>query len=237
MKIFISHSSKDKKFVRTLKECLAENNIETWLDEDQIDFGDSLVAKLEVALDDSSHLLLVLSPSTIESEWVKFELKKAIQNNKTGLIKKIIPIKYRDCKIPDTIKDLLYADLSNEIVVPDGEKVKFISEGFNNFFIKLVRAIKKSAKEISPEEKKEIIKTIKSTEKEIEEHTKLIHRGNYRVAGYSTESKEQYQKIISDKLNESEFAKFRPVLLPPGLEKVFRFKLADKIKFEKKNHY
>ena len=34
IKAFISHSSKDKKFVRTLKEDLNENGIETWFDEE-----------------------------------------------------------------------------------------------------------------------------------------------------------------------------------------------------------
>ncbi|MBK7667852.1 MAG: toll/interleukin-1 receptor domain-containing protein [Sphingobacteriaceae bacterium] len=115
MKVFISHSSKDKKFVRTLKDCLLENSIETWFDDDQLDFGDSLVTKLESALNESSHLVIILSPSSVESEWVNFELKKAIENTRTGLINKIIPIKYRDCKIPDVLTDLLYADLSSEV--------------------------------------------------------------------------------------------------------------------------
>lgn len=80
MKIFISHSSKDKKFVRHLKDCLLENTIETWVDENQLDFGDILVNKLENALEETSHLVIILSPTSIETDWVNFELKKALEN-------------------------------------------------------------------------------------------------------------------------------------------------------------
>ncbi|MBK9794444.1 MAG: toll/interleukin-1 receptor domain-containing protein [Sphingobacteriales bacterium] len=61
IKAFISHSSKDKKFVRTLKEDLNENGIETWFDEDQLDLGDSLLEKLDTSLEESTHFIIILS--------------------------------------------------------------------------------------------------------------------------------------------------------------------------------
>jgi hypothetical protein len=50
MKAFISHSSVDKEFVRTLKRDLNANGIATWLDEDQLNLGDSLIEKLDAGL-------------------------------------------------------------------------------------------------------------------------------------------------------------------------------------------
>lgn len=235
MKIFISHSSKDKKFVRLLKDCLLENTIETWVDEDQLDFGDSLINKLETALDETSHLVIILSPASIESDWVNFELKKALENHRTGLIQKIIPIKYRECIIPEELSDLLYADLSDEVVLPaDGNRVKFISNGFDGFFLNLVRAIKNSAKIINQDEKKEIIKSIKSSEKEIEKHTNLIHRGNYELVGYTTlESRSKYQnQILKTNSHFENIDDIRPILLPLGLKKIFTPKIGDKIEVE-----
>jgi hypothetical protein len=235
MKIFISHSSKDKKFVRHLKDCLLENTIETWVDEDQLDFGDSLVNKLENALEETSHLVIILSPASIESDWVNFELKKALENQRTGLIQKIIPIKYRECKIPDELSDLLYADLSNEVVLPtDNNRVKFISNGFDIFFLNLVRAIKNSAKIINQDEKKEIIKSIKSSEKEIEIHSNLIHRGNYELVGYATlETRIKYQNLILKSNPQFEdIDDIRPILLPLSLKKIFTPKIGDKIEVE-----
>ena len=234
MKVFISHSSRDKKFIRTLKDGLIENSIETWVDEDQIDYGDSLISKLENGLDESSHLVIVLSPASTESEWVKFELKKALQNTRTGLTNKIIPIKYRDCKIPTELEDIIYADLSNEVVLPEGDRVKFISDGYDSFFLKLVRAIRNTSKTISQDEKEEIIKSIKSTEKEVGEYSKSIYRGNVKLIGYYTkESREKYQNVISKKIGKiNKLEEFRPFLLPPSVKSVYKLKIGDRVKFE-----
>jgi len=234
IKVFISHSSQDKKFVRTLKDGLTENSIETWLDEDQIDFGDSLLNKLENGLTESTHLVIVLSPASVSSEWVQFELKKALSNSKTGLTNKIIPIKYRDCKIPDELEDLLHANLSDEVVLPDGDRVKFISNGYDTFFLKLVRAIRNSAKTISSTEKVEIVKSIKASEIEIVEHTKSLFRGNFKLIGYSTkESRDTYQRLISKQLkDESNSDNYRPFLLPPSAKSLVKIKLGEKIRIE-----
>lgn len=236
MKVFISHSSRDKKFVRMLKDCLLENSIETWFDEDQLDLGDSLVNKLEIALNTSSHLVIILSPASVESDWVKYELKKALINQKTGLIQKIISIKYRECEIPEELKELLYADLSEEVVLPspDSDRIKFISNGFESFFLKLVRAIKNSSKAINNIEKEEIIKTIKSSEETIEQHSHSIHRGNYELVGYNTiETRLKYQNLIYKKENNVEnIEDLRPFLLPESLKRIFKLKLGEKIQIE-----
>jgi len=233
MKIFISHSSKDKKFVRKLKNCLAENSIETWFDEGQLELGDSLVDKLEEALDDSSHLVIILSPSSVESDWVKYELDKAIKNSNTGLMNKIIPVKYRNCEIPETLTDLLYADLSNEVVLPDGNEVKFISDGFDSFFLKLVRAIRNSAKAISKREKKAILSSFKQSEDDITIELQTKHRGNYKLIGYNTfESRLKHQNIIANEIGRKKnINDLRPVLLPPNLKELLNLKIGDKITF------
>ena len=234
MKVFISHSSKDKRFVRKLKECLSENGIDNWLDEDQLDFGDSLITKLENALDDSTHLIIVLSPNSVESEWVKYELKKAIENNKTGLINKIIPIKYRHCRIPDELSDLIYADLSEEVVLPEGENLKFISNGFDSFFLKLVRALKQSNHAINKDEKVEIIKSLKSSEKEIQDLNKTIYRGNLKLLGYSSaETLLKYQTKIQKQIsNNLTIEEIRPLHLPASLKSLMKIKIGDELKIE-----
>ena len=234
MKVFISHSSKDKKFVRTLKDCLIENSIDVWLDEDQLDLGDRLINKLETALNDSSHLVIILSPASVESDWVKYELTKALNNQRTGLMQKIIPIKYKECNIPDELKELLHADLSNEVVLPSQDRIKFISDGFDIFFLKLVRSIRNSAKTINQTEKIEIIESIKSSEEQIDKHNKLIHRGNYELVGYNTiDSRMKYQQIIfgTATVNEN-IDEIRPFLLPAGLKHIFKLKIGAKIVIE-----
>ena len=231
MKVFISHSSTDKKFVRTLKDGLIENGIQTWVDEDQMDLGDILNEKLNTALNESSHLVIILTPASVNSPWVKFELKKALENRRTGLMQKIIPIKYRECEIPEELIDLLYADLSEEVVLPneDFTRIRFLTKGFDNVFPRIVRALKNITKAIDPNEKTEIIKALKSSGEQIRDDAKLIHRGNYQLNGYSTlESKLKYQeKIAKVSGSQTRVDDFRPILLPASLSKLFNPKLGD----------
>lgn len=240
MKVFISHSSSDKKFVRTLKDCLRENGIETFFDEDQLDLGDNLVAKLENALNDTSHLVIILSPTSINSKWVKYELKKAIGNRKTGITQKIIPIKYRECEIPTELNDLLYHDLSTEVVVPvdETDKIKFISKGFEPFLLKLVRAIKASSNSFNDIEKAEIIKSIRSAENDDNIEKDSVHRAHYEITGYSNiDSKIKYSKKALSNKGEANLQEIRPILLPISLKDKFKIELGEKIELVSDNIY
>jgi hypothetical protein len=230
MKVFISHSSKDKKFVRMLKDCLEANDIDTWVDEDELELGDSLASKLEAALNNSSHFVLVLSSASVESDWVKLEMKKALTNQNTGLLQKIIPIKYRSCELPQELSDRIYHDLSNEVVLPttDGSKVRFISDGFDLFFLRLVRAIKNSAKEISPKEKQEIIAALKSSSNQVEAHAKKVHRGIFKVIGYIPEALVRYQKLALDDKSKP-FDGIRPILLPVSAKNIMKVKIGERM--------
>jgi TIR domain len=49
MKVFLSHSTKDKQFVETLAAELEAEKIEPWLCEVDIEFGDNFVAKMGLA--------------------------------------------------------------------------------------------------------------------------------------------------------------------------------------------
>ena len=228
----------DKMFVRTLKDCLNANGIDTFFDEDQLDLGDNLMVKLENALDETSHLVIILSPASINSKWVKYELKKALDNHQTGVTQKIIPIKYRECEVPSELNDLLHHDLTSEVVIPldETDKVKFISKGFEPFILKLVRAIKKPSNSFNKIEKQEIIKTIKSVEKEIAKETESVHRGHYEIIGYSNEeSRIKYSKKILKDINEPSNEEVRPILLPISLKGKFQVELGDRIELVSDN--
>lgn len=143
MKVFISHSSSDNRFVRTLKDDLNENGIDTWIDEDELNYGDKLTKRLKIALNDSSHFIVILSPKSVDSDWVKFELTEALALIGES-IKKIMPIVYHRCEIPYPLGEYLYADLSRETVLVDGSKVIFITDGYADFMVKLRRSIEQN---------------------------------------------------------------------------------------------
>lgn len=215
MKIFISHSSKDKKFVRTLKDDLNENGIETWVDEDELTYGDKLIEKLEFGLEYSSHFLIILSPTSVNSDWVKFELKRAFSLIGDS-IQKIIPVLYRPCEIPAELTGLLYEDLTKEVVQVEGNKIRFISNGYSPFLQKLVNTINKHERQLTAEDKRKLKENII----DISTDDSINQKGTpdeivslYRIMGYMTQiPKDKAIKRILDK--KPALSDIRPILLP-----------------------
>lgn len=88
-KIFISHSSEDKPFVKKLIESLSTAKINCWLDENEIKVGDDLSKVITSNLRDSDFLLLTISKNSAKSKWVHYELSQFIGFNDG---KRILPI-------------------------------------------------------------------------------------------------------------------------------------------------
>jgi hypothetical protein len=110
MKIFISHSSHDKWVARQISKMLEADKHETFLDEKDITTGDSINKEIQKHLKDSDHLLLLISPASVSSQWVFIELGGAI-----ALDKKVIPVLLHvgSNEIPSVISSLLARDIND----------------------------------------------------------------------------------------------------------------------------
>ncbi len=108
--LFLSHSHADKAFVDRLAERLRASQVRTWVDEVETLVGDSLIEKIERGIAAMEYLGVVLSPDSVESEWVQRELKLALTLEISHKRLKVLPILYRDCEIPGFLKDKKYAD-------------------------------------------------------------------------------------------------------------------------------
>ena len=109
---FISHSTKDKPFVRKLAADLVSNGVRVWLDEQQILVGDSIPEKIAQGLAESDFFLLVVSKSSVESPWVKKELNNALVQEIERRKVTVLPIKLDEAKVPDSIGEKLYANFT-----------------------------------------------------------------------------------------------------------------------------
>jgi hypothetical protein len=109
MKVFVSHSSKDKWVARQISRLLETDGHTTFLDEKDIKTGDSIDASIQVHLKDSDHLVILLSPASITSHWVFIELGGA-----KALGKKVVPILFHvgANEIPSAISQLLARDIN-----------------------------------------------------------------------------------------------------------------------------
>ena len=93
-KVFISHSAKDKEFVeREVVSLLQRHGIETWYCKTDVCGSDQWERAILKGLQSCSWFLLVLSPRSATSEWVKDELHWAVDERPD----KIIPILMEDC--------------------------------------------------------------------------------------------------------------------------------------------
>jgi TIR domain len=233
MKIFISHSSKDKRFVRTLKTDLNENGFDTFFDEDSLELGDSLKERLELALDESSHFLIILSPHSVTSDWVKFELFEALKLFDENTLKKIIPVRLRNCETPKELQNLLYADLADEIFQINGDKLKFHTTGYGSFLVKLIRTINSSEKRLNKKDLTELKKEVNETDKKLQKKQSETITQRHQVIKYKDFNTVQfYQKKIAEAKKTTQVTQFRPIKLPKIYSLLFKdIKLGDVIKF------
>jgi hypothetical protein len=113
-KAFISHSSKDKEFAKKLMHALNAYKLSVWFDTRELKPGDDLRKSIKGGIDSSTFFLVLLSPDSIKSKWVRFELREALRQQKetdnTGPV--IIPVKIKECTIPKRMFDLLHVDFT-----------------------------------------------------------------------------------------------------------------------------
>ena len=77
--IFISHASADDDFVKALRTALADNGLSVWVDSRNLRGGDKLAPEIENAIAEARQVIVVLSPNTINSPWVRREIQQAIE--------------------------------------------------------------------------------------------------------------------------------------------------------------
>lgn len=109
---FISHSTRDKPFVRKLAADLVANGVKVWLDEQRILVGDSIPEKIAQGLADSDFFLIVVSQNSVDSPWVKKELNSALVHEIERRKVAVLPIKLDDANMPNSINDKLYANFT-----------------------------------------------------------------------------------------------------------------------------
>jgi hypothetical protein len=110
--IFLSHSSSDKPFVRKLAADLVAHEIPVWFDEWELELGQELTRRVFESLDESSLMVILLSPTSVRSPWVRRELVGALAKEKSlGAGRQfMVPLLIGDCVVPSEIADRLLID-------------------------------------------------------------------------------------------------------------------------------
>ena len=77
--VFISHSSKDDPFVKDLRVALERLGIRVWVDSRELSGGAKLAPEIDGAIESARQFVAVISANTVESPWVRKEIRKALE--------------------------------------------------------------------------------------------------------------------------------------------------------------
>lgn len=113
--VFISHSSKNKTVARRLAADLQAEQFDVWLDERKILVGDSLHREIEAGIRDCDYLILLISPESLQSEWVQEELNAIRAREKSSREVVLLPAtldEFDTRLLPPLLRDRKYASLS-----------------------------------------------------------------------------------------------------------------------------
>jgi hypothetical protein len=113
-KTFISHNKNDKKLARSIGKALIENNVDVWFDEWSLYAGDSLTDGISRGLTESNIFLLINSENSNKSDWVKEELRYALNERISNKNFKIIVVRLDNADLHPFLKDYLWIDYISE---------------------------------------------------------------------------------------------------------------------------
>lgn len=100
--VFISHKKEDAEFARNLSDYIMEKGINVYFDENdpilanEHNTPDSVVNAIKKGLEKSTHMIIIWSKMTIESNWVPWEVGFASAQNK----------EYRLLRLKDLYEDV-----------------------------------------------------------------------------------------------------------------------------------
>jgi hypothetical protein len=114
MLVFISYSHSDALIVNKLAANLVKHNSNVWVDNWELNVGDSIVNKVQEAIQESSALLVILSKTSVKSEWCKKELSAGLIRELDEKRVVVLPVLIEDCEIPLFLREKMYADLRTD---------------------------------------------------------------------------------------------------------------------------
>ena len=127
-KVFLSYTHSDKAIARRLATWLRLADVSVWIDEVEIDIGESLIERIAEGIREADYVISLLSTASITSSWVRKELSLATSKGINHRKVNVLPVKVDDCELPFALSDVLYADLSDK-------------SNFHEEFEKLARAL------------------------------------------------------------------------------------------------
>lgn len=153
--IFLSHSSRDKEAAINLATTLNFCALDVWLDDWELEVGQSLTDEISKAMDESRFIAILITENYNKTVWTKTEYKKALSREQKEQRTVMLPLIVGEADIPDFLEEKIYIDLRKDFFVGIVNLVGMI-HGISRF--RLSRALR----DHKPESVREVWELLKS---------------------------------------------------------------------------
>lgn len=125
---FVSHSHVDREKAVALATALRGRGVDAWIDQWEIQPGDSLIQKIfSEGLQNCQVFLILLSQASVSSRWVREELDVALVKRIEG-VTRVVPVLLEKCDVPNALSALMWIELG--VGVDDAaEKIADVAHG------------------------------------------------------------------------------------------------------------
>lgn len=113
--VFLSHASRNQRFAEKLAETLRRHGVPVWYSATSLVGAQQWHDEIGEAQDRCDWFVVILSPASVKSRWVRHELNYALLQER--LDGRIIPILYRECdvrKLSWTLPAIQYVDFTGD---------------------------------------------------------------------------------------------------------------------------
>ena len=126
-KVFISYNRADHAWAEWIAWTLEESSYSVTFQDWDIRPGQNFVLAMQEASETARHTLLVLSPSSLASRFVKAEWSAAFAEDPAGEQRRLIPVRVEECEPRGILGPIVYADL---VGLGEEEAARVLVEAF-----------------------------------------------------------------------------------------------------------
>jgi len=130
--VFISYSHRDTKQAEKLANALKNKGIRVFLDKWSIGIGERIADVLGEGIAGSNYVIILASPESMTSKWVRSELDTALHYENEGKGTLLI-VKLRECSLPPLVRGKLFLSLGGKL---DDKAIQLLAEAVQpNIFL------------------------------------------------------------------------------------------------------
>ncbi|MBD0340806.1 MAG: toll/interleukin-1 receptor domain-containing protein, partial [Microcoleus sp. Co-bin12] len=146
--VFISYSERDRETMEKIRNSLRRESLTVWTNTTDIQTGEDFQSAIDRGIEQTDNLVYLVSPDSVESEFVRKELEYAV-----SLHKRLIPVLVRETPpdlIPKALQGVQYIDLTDNVkeddyLLDESKLLKIIHQDevyYNEHKVLLTQALK-----------------------------------------------------------------------------------------------